>query len=178
MSRRLSLVLMIMMLTLGWSSWSNRLAAQISPGPLAKPHAELEGTLKCTKCHAGGKEAMSSNCLGCHKDLGWLAERNRGYHATREVKGQSCASCHPDHAGASFDLIKWPDGSRERFDHRRAGWPLLQSHAEQKCADCHNPKFRSSPAARLTPSAGAGEFVGLETSCSSCHTDVHRGNLG
>jgi cytochrome c7-like protein/class III cytochrome C family protein len=168
----------ILMLDFGWSSWSNRLAGQISPGPLAKPHAELEGTLKCTRCHTGGKEAMSANCLACHKDLGWLAERNRGYHATREVKGQSCSTCHPDHAGASFDLIKWPDGSRERFDHRRAGWPLLQSHAEQKCADCHNPRFRTSPAARLTPSAGAGEFIGLETSCSSCHTDVHRGNLG
>lgn len=166
------------MLDLGWSSVTHRLAGQISPGPLAKPHAELEGTLKCTTCHAGRKEAMSANCLACHKDIAWLTRQNRGYHATAQVKGQTCASCHPDHAGTSFDLVKWPDGSRERFDHRRAGWPLLKSHAEQGCTDCHTAKYRVSPAAKLAPAAGSGGFVGLETSCTSCHEDIHRGNLG
>lgn len=178
MRRLRTLALVILMLELGWSGWSHRLAGQISPGPLAKPHAQLEGTLKCTTCHAGRKEAMSANCLACHKDIGWLTERNRGYHATAEVKGQSCATCHPDHAGSGFDLIKWPDGSRDRFDHRRAGWPLRQSHAQEQCSGCHTPKFQVSPAARLAPPGGGNGLVGLETSCVSCHSDVHKGSLG
>lgn len=166
------------MLGFGWSGATQSLAGQISPGPLAKAHAELEGTLKCTRCHAGRKENMSANCLACHKDIAWLGEQNRGYHATREVKGQTCASCHPDHAGASFNMVKWPDGSRDRFDHRRAGWPLLKTHAEKDCADCHTAKFRVSPAAKLGASGRTSEFVGLETTCQSCHEDIHKGRLG
>ncbi|MBK9690725.1 MAG: hypothetical protein IPO73_03400, partial [Gemmatimonadetes bacterium] len=49
----------------------SRLEGQVSPGPLAKPHAELEGTLKCTKCHGGGNAGMKERCLSCHKDIGW-----------------------------------------------------------------------------------------------------------
>ena len=54
-------------------------AAQVSPGPLARAHQGLEGALKCTKCHGGGgADAMPARCLTCHRDVGWLAERNRG----------------------------------------------------------------------------------------------------
>ena len=49
-----------------------RLVGQVSPGPLTRAHGELEGTLKCTKCHGGGKEAMPARCASCHKDIGWL----------------------------------------------------------------------------------------------------------
>jgi len=45
--------------------------AQISPGPLARAHEQLEGSLQCESCHGGGgpkggKEAMIAQCLGCH----------------------------------------------------------------------------------------------------------------
>jgi hypothetical protein len=120
---------------------------------------------------------MSGLCLNCHKEIGWLSERNRGLHA--RVRAQTCASCHPEHAGKDFALISWPDGGApERFDHARAGWPLEGSHARQRCADCHTAAFRVSPAARLSqqvpPYVG---WVGLETRCTSCHEDVHRGAL-
>lgn len=159
-----------------WNPREQSLLGQISPGPLARAHAGLEGALNCTKCHAGRKEAMNSNCLGCHQDIASLNRQQLGYHSGREVRGQSCASCHPDHAGTDFRLIKWPDGSEEKFDHRRAGWVLAQSHATQKCQDCHTQKFRVSPVMRLSP--GRVSFVGLDRSCTSCHQDPHRGGLG
>ena len=155
---------------------------QISPGPLARPHERLEGGLQCVKCHAGGhgaggKAQMSGLCVNCHKEIGWLTERDRGLHA--RVRAQTCASCHPEHAGKDFALISWPDGGApERFDHARAGWRLEGRHARQSCADCHKAAFRVSQAARLSqrvpPYVG---WVGLETRCTSCHEDAHRGAL-
>jgi hypothetical protein len=156
---------------------AGRLEGQVSPGPLARAHAELEGTLKCTKCHGGGKDAMPGKCLACHKDIGWLQDRDRGFHGTRDVKTQSCESCHPDHAGVEFKLIKWPEGSPDKFDHRRTGWTLKQSHAEAKCEKCHDPRFQASPAARLSARKTPGGWTGLETPCTSCHEDIHRGAL-
>ena len=176
--RLATLIVVVLMLGPAWNGSSTRLLGQISPGPLARAHVDLEGALKCTKCHAGRKEAMSANCLGCHRDIEWLAQRNRGYHGTQEVRGATCSSCHPDHAGLGFQLIKWPDGNRERFNHQRAGWALSQSHAEQDCADCHTAKFRVSPAAKLSGVKAPGALTGLEKTCASCHEDVHRGSLG
>lgn len=153
------------------------LAAQVSPGPLARAHRELEGALKCTSCHARGKAAMDGRCAGCHRDVAWLAERSRGLHGSAAVRGQPCASCHPDHAGAGFELVRWPDGSRERFDHRRAGWPLQQSHQGVECDACHDAANRRPPVAALAPN-GRARWTGLEPGCGSCHEDTHRGALG
>ena len=153
------------------------LAGQVSPGPLARAHSELEGTLNCTKCHGGGEGALPGRCTSCHKDIAWLQERDRGFHSKRETKGQSCAACHPDHAGLGFDLLKWPEGSSEKFDHRRAGWPLQQRHAEARCEKCHVARFQVSPSAALTARKASTGWTGLETTCTSCHEDVHRGTL-
>ncbi|HEU5262770.1 MAG TPA: cytochrome c3 family protein [Gemmatimonadales bacterium] len=157
--------------------WGGRAAAQISPGPLARPHQQLEGTRQCIKCHGGGRgEQMTALCLDCHKEIAWLVQQDRGLHA-RERR-QRCATCHPDHAGREFALISWPEGAPERFDHTRAGWPLEGSHARQECAKCHRPAFRVSRAARLSARrAPAWGWVGLERACTSCHDDVHRGAL-
>lgn len=151
------------------------LTAQISPGPLARPHRELEGTLKCTRCHGGGKQALSAQCVQCHRDIAWLRERHRGYHA-RDGKGE-CASCHPDHAGPDFALIQWPDGSPERFVHTRAGWELAGSHRDLACEKCHTARLRVGPAARLSARQAPGGWTGLEPACTGCHEDVHRGAL-
>ena len=152
------------------------LAAQVSPGPLARAHRELEGPLRCTRCH-GGRDGMQAKCLSCHRDIAWLAERGRGLHGSAAVKAATCAGCHPDHAGEDFALIKWPDGGSEKFEHKRAGWPLEQSHAKVKCADCHKPANRASPAAALA-TGGRSNWTGLEQGCASCHEDIHRGALG
>jgi predicted CXXCH cytochrome family protein len=172
-------VVIVLMLILGplVSGRGGRLGGQVSPGPLARAHSDLEGTLKCTKCHGGGKDAMPGRCTACHKDISWLQERDRGFHGSREVKTQSCAACHPDHAGQAFKLIKWPDETAEKFDHRRAGWALQQRHAETRCEKCHDARFQASPAARLSARKSAGGWTGLESTCTSCHEDVHRGAL-
>ena len=153
-------------------------AAQISPGPLAKPHQQLEGTLQCVACHGGGrKEHMTARCLDCHKEIGWLVQRGRGFHAG--VREQRCASCHPEHAGEDFALVSWPGGDPQRFDHARAGWQLEGSHQKTPCADCHKPALRVSPAAKLSGRrAPEWGWVGLERDCVTCHEDVHRGRLG
>lgn len=153
-----------------------RVEGQVSPGPLTRTHRDLEGALKCTQCHGAGKDAMTARCAACHRDVGWLVARNRGFHGAAATKASPCAACHPDHAGADFQLIKWPDGSRDRFDHRRAGWALEQSHGKLECEKCHVAKFRTSPAAALA-SGGQSSWTGLETSCAGCHEDVHRGAL-
>jgi hypothetical protein len=153
-----------------------RAGAQISPGPLAGAHASLEGSLKCRSCHAGGRSSLSAQCVACHKDIGWLVERHRGLHAT--TGEATCASCHPDHAGATFDLIKWPDGAADRFDHSRAGWALAGKHANVKCESCHTARFRVSPAAGLSVLKTYTGWTGLEQACAACHTDPHRGALG
>lgn len=156
---------------------SGTLTAQLAPGKLAAPHRELEGALRCARCHAGGRDALPGNCLACHGDIAWLVRRNRGYHA-RNARG-NCASCHPDHGGADFALIAWPGGSSARFDHAEAGWPLVDAHARARCTDCHTGRYRVSPAAAKSarrPGGGAG-WTGLETACAACHEDPHRGAL-
>ncbi|HEU5171038.1 MAG TPA: cytochrome c3 family protein [Gemmatimonadales bacterium] len=149
--------------------------AQISPGPLARAHAKLEGSLQCVACHgSGGKTAMTGQCLACHKEIAWLTQRGRGLHG-REGRA-ACAACHPDHAGSEFELIVWAEGDARRFDHGRAGWALEGSHREVACAKCHTPQFRRSPAAAAFRRSTPG-WVGLEPDCATCHDDVHRGAL-
>ncbi|MEO8031608.1 MAG: hypothetical protein ABJC74_15275 [Gemmatimonadota bacterium] len=152
-------------------------SAQISPGPLAKPHASLEGALNCTRCHGTRNEALPGQCVACHKEIGWLVAQRRGLHA---LEGRTaCASCHPEHAGNDFALVAWNADSLARFDHRRAGWVLEGAHRTLACEKCHQTVLRVSPAARLLPSTRSGPgYLGLERSCASCHIDVHKGGLG
>lgn len=152
--------------------------SQISPGPLARAHRDLNGPTQCARCHGLHREPMNVMCLDCHRDIAWGIERNRGLHAREQKK--ACASCHPDHAGVDFALIAWSEGSASEFDHSRAGWTLEGKHAGAKCESCHAIKFRVSPAAALSRRRGSAGWLGLETACASCHRgdDVHRSSLG
>jgi hypothetical protein len=155
-------------------------AAQISPGPLAAAHRQLEGAGNCGQCHALRKGSVSQMCVNCHREIGWLMARGRGFHARRDAATtKECASCHPDHAGRDFALVSWPDGAAARFDHREAGWALELSHREVKCERCHAPEYRTGPAATLSRRRASTGWIGLETSCVSCHRtdDAHKGAL-
>jgi predicted CxxxxCH...CXXCH cytochrome family protein len=163
-------------LTAGVPALVSSAGAQISPGPLSSAHSSLDSPLNCTKCHGGGKESMTARCTACHREITWLAERNRGFHA--RAGRADCASCHPDHAGRTFALVKWPDGSAQRFDHTRTGWALEDKHARVACEKCHTDKLRTSPAATLVPAGSTPKWTGLETNCVSCHEDVHKATLG
>lgn len=155
--------------------------AQISPGPLARAHQSLEGATQCTKCHGTAAEAMPQLCLGCHKEVGWLIGQRRGLHPRQvNVAGKSCASCHPEHAGREFKLISWPAGGMAHFDHRTAGWPLDGKHATTACEKCHRTEFRVGQAAVLSTRKSSAGWMGLETTCTSCHRrdDPHGNSLG
>lgn len=150
--------------------------AQVSPGPLASAHHELDKLTLCFQCHTSSG-SMTTKCVACHTEIAWLMERNRGFHA--RVRGEECAKCHPDHAGADFRLITWSEGSAERFDHRRAGYALEGKHASLQCRDCHQPKNqRGAVADRIRKKDRAGSWLGLDTRCASCHGDPHAGRFG
>lgn len=139
--------------------------AQVSPGPLARAHAEWDGAAHCLKCHGRGEGTMDARCLDCHVEIARLRAAGRGLHA-REGKG-ACAPCHPDHAGRDFALVDWRGRGPSGFDHARAGFTLRGRHADLACAACHEKKKK-----------GRGRFTGLDPACASCHTDPHRGTLG
>lgn len=161
------------------TGWCGVALAQVSPGPLARPHGALEGATQCFRCHAqgAGKAGMDRRCLDCHQEVDWMRKRQRGFHA--RVAASACASCHPDHGGRDFALIAWDGGSKDRFDHSRAGFALLGRHAELACAQCHKPALQKSPVVPLLKLRDrARSWLGLEPACASCHADPHRGSLG
>lgn len=143
---------------------------QISPGDLVRNHAHLEGMSNCTKCHTLGKKVSDEKCLACHLEIKVRIEQKRGYHASAEIEGKSCASCHNDHHGRNFQIIRF---NTEKFDHRLAGYPLEGAHDGKSCKDCHNADFiRDSNLKKK-----AGTFLGLNTECLNCHQDYHQGTL-
>lgn len=151
--------------------------AQVSPGPLARAHETLDHPSQCFQCHARGG-GMTQRCLDCHTGIAAQRSSGRGLHG-REARTKECASCHPDHAGRDFDLVRWDEGAAARFDHRRTGYPLTGKHAALACRDCHQPRFQR-PAATAAGAAPepAHRWIGLGTSCRSCHADPHRARFG
>jgi hypothetical protein len=141
---------------------SPRAAAQlgelVSPGPLARAHAKLEGIKNCEKCHERGKQVSAARCLVCHEPVARRIAERKGVH--RDV-ADTCAPCHSEHGGLDAPLVKPLDVAS--FDHKQeTGFALDGLHAPLKCAACHK-----------TPS-----YLAVSPACASCHTDVHKGNLG
>jgi len=139
------------------------LAQWISPGPLAEGHAKIDDVASCEKCHAPGKRVEATRCLACHTEVGIPLMLGRGYHARliRE-SGKTCESCHSDHHGRSYPLIRWspPAG----FDHgKEIGFALTGAHASIACESCHKNRPR---------------YMGEKTACVACHKDVHGNELG
>ncbi|RMI00124.1 MAG: cytochrome C [Calditrichaeota bacterium] len=146
--------------------------AQISPGDLSQPHAELEGLKNCTKCHETGKKISPPKCLDCHTLLQERIRAGLGLHAQPDHR--QCADCHSDHHGRDFDMVHW-EGGMENFDHDLAGYPLEGAHARVECRDCHQPKYIPNPAPlREKKKDLRRTFLGLDTDCLSCHVDEHR----
>jgi hypothetical protein len=152
--------------------------AQISPGPLARPHESLNGALHCTDCHKFGS-AATLKCLGCHTEIAGRLGAGRGLHATYKLpKGDdnACSKCHSEHNGEDFALIKW---DIKTFDHNLTGYVLEGKHQGVACNKCHTAEH-VSPAARAMIKIKnlARTFLGTPQACSTCHEDVHKGRLG
>ncbi|MDD9936032.1 MAG: hypothetical protein OXT09_20640 [Myxococcales bacterium] len=139
----------------------------LSPGPLARPHVQLEGDDHCEDCHSSGRRVDNQRCTHCHDDVGNQVRAGRGMHGT-EYRGKQCGHCHVEHRGRSHKLIRWPGGSREAFDHGLTGWKLEGKHRQAKCHDCHRQKNRR----------GAPTFLAARRTCGSCHEDPHDQRLG
>jgi hypothetical protein len=135
-----------------------QLGSLLSPGPLARPHASLEGLSKCEQCHEKGRKVTAQKCLACHAPVAERIKQQKGVH-----KGVTeCVACHVDHAGTDGELRPFDQAG---FDHAGvAGFALVGRHAPlaSKCAACH--KTRS--------------FLASQPACGTCHTDVHKGSLG
>jgi hypothetical protein len=145
--------------------WASPLRAQFfSPGELSSSHSALEGDAHCDDCHSAGRGASNDKCMSCHSDVARSLREKTGLHG-RQYTGQACSNCHVDHRGKSQRLIRWDEKS---FDHALAGWALSSSHQKPACATCH-----TSVNERGRPS-----FIGLETTCNSCHRDPHEGRFG
>jgi len=129
----------------------------VSPGPLSKAHARLEGLENCQKCHEPGKQVTPARCLACHRPIADRIAAKKGVH--RDA-GTACVSCHTEHAGTDAGITRFDRG---RFDHtKETGFPLDGKHAGLACAACHRSR----------------SYLAANPACSSCHADVHRGALG
>ena len=154
--------------------------AQISPGELSKAHSSLEGALECAQCHTFGAGRPEFKCLECHSEIRERISAKQGYHArvadlsSREA---NCARCHSEHNGRDFDLIRWPT-SRDKFDHREAGFTLEGRHASLNCQQCHRAQNLAPPKKVSAPKNPSHTFLGLSPRCVSCHRDIHQGALG
>lgn len=144
--------------------------AQVSPGDLAKSHAQLEGISNCTQCHSVGKEVTREKCLACHKEIRSEINAHKGFHASKEVGMKNCAVCHSDHHGRNFDMIRL---DKKKFNHDLTGFSLKGEHAKQECAACHKPERIKDPVLKKRK----GTFLGLSQDCLSCHADYHQGHL-
>ena len=130
-------------------------AVSTSPGKLAQSHAKLD--TKCGKCHDPVKGVTDQLCLDCHKE----AKTSRFHSKMAKDSGKKCGTCHRDHRGRNFRMIRWRPPNN--FDHKHTGWRLKGKHTDTPCAKCHTRPQR---------------WMGLKTACQTCHSDPHKPSLG
>ena len=149
--------------------------AQLSPGDLHRSHAFLEGVENCNKCHDRDSGQMRAKCLICHSEMQSRVDRGRGPHAQPEYR--DCENCHVEHHGRDFALVFWKDGE-QGFDHRLAGYTLRGKHAKTVCRVCHKQEFiEDVEQLRDRQKDFSRTYLGLDSTCISCHPDEHRGQL-
>ena len=147
---------LIVAIVVGWtcmvgnSAWAQGLGGFVSPGPLARPHAELDTLTGCTSCHAPGQGPTPKRCMACHENVQEQVINQDGFHG-RDGRGERCGSCHADHRGRDNPLVVIP----EDFSHlAETGFPLQGAHAPLTCRRCHQDY---------------GTYSGLSPECVSCH---------
>ena len=99
----------------------------------------------CVDCHVEPifEAQLETTCAACHLDDD----------VHESALGTQCANCHTE--------VNWQDPVF--FDHDLTRFPLLGSHSEPECEDCHASQV----------------FTEEEPDCISCHDDddPHRGNF-
>ncbi|HHT9115048.1 MAG: cytochrome b/b6 domain-containing protein [Planctomycetes bacterium] len=124
---------------------------------------KLEGehiAISCEKCHFTTYEEkvvsqvklinIGSKCIDCHDDI---------------HKGQfqkECQSCHSEHGWKGTWLVDSHGAD--------SAYPLNGMHNKLKCIECHKLPHEN---AKLAES----KLAGLSHECSSCHDDIHNGQM-
>lgn len=154
-------------------------AQVVSPGPLTRAHAQLEGLRSCTRCHELRQPGASRDrCLACHTPLRDRIARGVGLHG--RMAERDCGSCHKEHVGRGADIVRFdPDA----FRHAETGFELRGAHAAAPCRDCHRASLLSAPDVRRYEGGSDfadRTFLGLGTRCVDCHRrdDPHDGQFG
>jgi len=148
--------------------------AQFSPGELSRPHQQLEGIERCAQCHEVGREISGVKCLTCHAEIKTMIEAKRGFHYL--VSSKNCVACHKEHLGRDARTVLF---SSDRFDHSQTGYALTGKHASTRCDNCHATKNISAPLVReIVSRTNRKTYLGLSSTCISCHEDRHRGAAG
>jgi hypothetical protein len=155
--------------------WSVQTAfAQLSPGPLSKVHADLEGISNCTRCHESGKAIGGVQCLTCHVAIKNQLTSGHGFHFAHASR--SCVDCHKEHLGINAKITKFDEST---FDHVQTGFDLTGAHASLKCEQCHTPrKIRNPDVTRILTLRPHKTYLGLNPRCIDCHEDRHNKTLG
>jgi hypothetical protein len=155
--------------------------AQISPGPLARPHHDLEGATNCTKCHTASVRERAFRCVECHKEIAAELSQHKGLHSTFPNGGQpgeACVKCHSDHNGEGFNMVHW-DPTPKGFDHSKTGYMLDGKHVGVQCRACHTAAHIPANMRGILPQKDLNHtYFGLTPQCGSCHEDHHQGRLG
>lgn len=162
-----------------------RAADIFSPGELSKAHASLEGLANCTKCHPQGQQLSQGACLACHEELKGRLQAGKGFHGRLQGKERDCWTCHHEHQGRTFPMLDWSTagrGGEKGFDHARTGEPLKGKHAGLDCQRCHDRHLVADRGVKalLERQPSRKTFLGAPdmASCSACHFDEHRGEVG
>jgi hypothetical protein len=143
-------------------------------------HAGQFGKTSCDACHTTNAFLPSAYAIDRHTSFALTGAHAaiacNACHADGRFRGapRTCRGCHEDPHRAQFGkgectTCHAADSSTFRirpFDHaKKAGYALEGAHAEAACARCH------------VEEKGVRVFRGVSTACTSCHTDVHRGQF-
>ncbi len=125
------------------------------------PLKGLHQGVKCESCHKPGKPfkgLASRRCLDCHQDF------HRGQFVSRRSKGD-CRECHTENGftPSGFTLA----------EHQKTDFPLKGAHLAIPCIACHSGG-EAGPGRRRSTLV-VNKFTFENTRCTTCHTDVHRG---
>ena len=124
----------------------------------------------CTQCHVLGEKVSNDKCLACHKEIKSLVDKRTGYHSSKDVRGKDCASCHSDHHGRHFEMIRFDE---KNFNHNLTGYDLTGAHKKVDCRDCHKPDYVDDRDLKKRKDT----FLGLGQQCLDCHEDYHQKTL-
>ncbi len=110
-------------------------------------------------------------CISCHlKTKRWQFK----------IKGNKCTNCHTDIHENSINKKFFINNKctnchttkswkKVEFDHNKTKFELLGKHKTISCSDCHFPNSKVGDKYK--------KFVSLNSNCTSCHNDIHRGQF-